>query len=335
MATSNATSIVFLDDFDVIKKSERCKTHTFNGAIIAYENNMFTTNPKDVENAKIYNVYRNSNVAGYPCSISIKEINIHGDCIRYLNDVYIDCGKEDPRLFVFNNELYMSYNALVVESNTLKTVNVMYDKLEFDGNNFAISNDENCKEKLINYGHNNIYNSIWEKNWIFFQHKGKLCFVYSFLPFLIVDKDNNEIKKQDWRHPMQMTKFIQRSTTTKYRNDRLWFNMFNNTDISFHIRGGCPPVMVNDTYFFFAHTRAMPEVKYNIIVLITDIDLNVLGYSNILDINIDYPHNILFPTGAIYDTKSSTWFISCGLNDCEQVLVRIPHELVMQKIYYL
>jgi predicted GH43/DUF377 family glycosyl hydrolase len=264
----------------------------------------------------------------------VKEIDYEGKLVSKMNDVYTNDGKEDPRLFVMNNNLYLSYNQVILKNQDIPkidSVKVRYDMLMYDGNSFT--SDMTGLQIPFKYNVNSCQE--WEKNWIFFENDGTECFVYSFVPFIVVNIHGELIRNQNWMHPMIERKQRERSCVPRYRPDTKWYNMENNSEISFHIRGGCPPVRLEDDLYFFVHTRCMPETLYNMMVIVVDKNLRLKGYSDIFDVKTETPHKILFPMGAVYDMSSSTWYISCGLDDQEQVIIRIQHEFLLGKINYI
>lgn len=127
-------------------------------------------------------------------------------------------GREDPRLFVFRGRLHVAYSG-VVGGSQIRHTNVLYARI-----------DEDLRVEQI-YSPQFAGRNLWEKNWSFFEHAGRLYAVYSFAPHavLAVDGDRAEVA---YRTPTRAP----------------WV-------LGTEIRGGASPVRVGDEWWCFFHSR--------------------------------------------------------------------------------
>jgi hypothetical protein len=75
----------------------------------------------------------------------------------------------------------------------------------------------------------------------------------------------------------------------------------------------------------------MPHAQYNMIVIVLNDNMDLWGFTEPFE---NDGHRIMYPMGAVMVRDELTWYISCGLNDVDQVIVKLPHELLLQKIIY-
>lgn len=227
---------------------------------------------------------------------------------------------EDPRLFVFKNELYCMYitASLPLQTDKKPCASVGICKLN---NKYDVVNNW-----LLPYGNNlqsdgSPLKSICylpkgnEKNWSFFEYENDLYLIYSINPHKVlkVDLSNSTLKEvgdttfyPEWRHG--------------------------------ELRGGSCPIKVNDEYFGFFHSsfrykndkifphpiyvmgmygfEAKPPFKVTKIskapILFGDIHGHIWSTA------------VVFPCGAIYD--KGKWLVSYGYNDYASKIVEIKHE---------
>lgn len=124
-------------------------------------------------------------------------------------------GCEDPRLFVYQNRLHLSYSGVETRDGTW-IVNMLYCRLDDD---YQVE-----QHFPLRYEHR----QNWEKNWQFFQHQQNLYCVYTIAPHVILkvrDEQASFYNQVNW--PV------------------LWKSGF--------LRGGAPPVRVGDEYYSFFH----------------------------------------------------------------------------------
>lgn len=317
-----------IPDVNIIERTPICLKHTFNGTLVA-DQGKYSPVVDDISKCRIINIYRNSVEPAPPCNISAKEITISGKIADHTSSkhIYINEFREDPRVFTYDNQLYISYNKVYLcDKGFVKSVKVFYTKLNKD-----LTPDP---EELTFP----IPTNLWEKNWLFFEYNNQLCMIYSIYPLRIYNSSGLVIKDMDWLHPYD--KAVQVDTITKrYLNknisDLKTFTkssaLFYKQGFTFDIRGGAPPVYLDTEgmYYLFAHSREMPGAKYDMIVVVLDSNLNIYGVTNPLKIA---DKRIIYPSGALYDKKTSTWYISCGIDDIEQSLISMTHEFLKSKI---
>ena len=127
-------------------------------------------------------------------------------------------GREDPRLFLHNGSLMLSYTGVTKsQANSLAT-HQMYAVLNDDFNAIACYNPA--------YKHR----AAWEKNWVFFSHRGSLYAIYSISPHVILKIDGNEAQEY-----------------VRTPNEFQWTGG--------HLRGGAAPVLHNGYFYHWYHGR--------------------------------------------------------------------------------
>lgn len=92
------------------------------------------------------------------------------------------------------------------------------------------------------------------------------------------------------------------------------------------LRGGAPPVRLNDTLWLFVHSHL-----YTTYVITLDaLSYAVTGYT-LYAFNL-YSGPVTFVCGAVFDVGDHSWLLSAGLDDVKVELARIPHALVAAAI---
>lgn len=314
-------------DVNIIERTPICLKHTFNGTLVAHQGK-YSNVVDDISKCRIINIYRNSLEPAPLCNLTSKEITVTGKIAdpTASKHIYINEYKEDPRVFTFKDQLYISYNKVHLgDKGYVTDVKVFYSRLNKD-----LTPDP---EELTLP----IPTNLWEKNWLYFQHNDELCMIYSIYPLRVYSSQGHVIKDMDWIHPYD--KDVQTDNITKrfinknmvdLKQFRRASALFYKQGFTFDIRGGAPPVYVEDMYYLFAHSREMPGAKYDMIVVVLDSNLNIYGATYPLKIADD--KRIIYPSGALYDRKTSTWYISCGIDDIEQSLISMTHEFLKSKI---
>lgn len=324
-----------MDSF-IIERTENCLHHAFNGTLIALENGQYSHLIDCLDNTKILNIYRNSVKPKSPCNISGKYIKCNGqvDMNEACFDIFHEECNEDPRVFVFNNDLYISYNKVEFADenyNNINKVTVVYRKLNQTSDNPLTADPEELTFPIAKL-------NKWEKNWCFFGHNDTLHVAYSLYPLVVFDSTGTCVKRCEWSHPYDVYKRFQ-------HNPRIYMNMdmnvlksfrsanelFIHQKYEFDIRGGTSLVKYDDKYYAFAHTREMPTAQYKMIVIVLNGNLDLWGFTDPFE---NDGNRIMYPMGVVMVRDELTWYISCGLNDVDQVIVKLPHELLLQKIIY-
>jgi hypothetical protein len=145
-------------------------------------------------------------------------------------------------------------------------------------------------ELFIEVGNNSLSSMGWEKNWLFFEHHQELCFIYSLCPFIVWNSNKKLKHHQVW-----------------HWNEKV------------HLRGGTSPILVDNNYYIFAHTKCEYNF-YRIVILQFDLNLNLKKRSKILDTLNRF--QIVFPTGVIFVINEQTFYLTCGVEDREQYIVQ-------------
>ena len=237
-----------------IIESNKC---SFNGGWIVKKNGRFESVVDDLNDCELLNIFRYSNdPLGYS-TIAVKSVSIEGR-LQEFKGIVIE-NHEDPRIFVYKDELYFSASQ-IFDVNGIKVTKIKLYKLN--------DSYKPVEEYFINVGNNNMSSLDWEKNWIFFQKDDELCFVYSLNPFIIFNS-NKELKMwQEWR----------------------WIDHV-------HLRGGSNPVFIENNFYMFAHIKTH-DYKYRMIIMQFNDKLLLIKRSNILDtlgnFDIVFPMGLIF-----------------------------------------
>lgn len=127
-------------------------------------------------------------------------------------------GREDPRLFIYNSRLHISYTG-VVGGTRIRHTNVLYARL---------SNSLQVEQIFFpRYAQR----SHWEKNWQFFEWDKKLYATYTVAPHKILRIEGENA-----------TVAYETSTAAPW-------------NLGTEMRGGASPVKVGDEYYSFFHSR--------------------------------------------------------------------------------
>lgn len=137
--------------------------------------------------------------------------------LNHLGHPRASVGQEDPRLFEFQGKLHVSFTGVERVNGAIST-NVLYARL---------TDDFRVEEVFapVYYGRRK-----WEKNWTFFEWEGVLLAVYSIAPHVLLHIRGNQA------YPFAET-----------RTELPWSGG--------HLRGGCPPIRVGDTFYHWFHGR--------------------------------------------------------------------------------
>lgn len=315
--------------------------HTFNGTLVVIEDDKPRMVVDDISSSscQLINIYRNSRESHPPCSISVKKISTSGNVVNSYEayHLFLDDYREDPRAFIYQDKLYISYNVLFFakpsQPSPISSIKVAYSPLTLHEGQF----------KTIKTIHISYDKKDFEKNWLFLDYKGEMCFIYTLYPLKIVNEIGNVIKEKKWLHPYdEDARRREKVMPTWQKNVRKarqftsgskWFS--TSQDFDFDIRGGATPVLYDNLYYLFAHSREIPGEIYRMIVLIINMDLDIVGFSypfDMKEIGLSNTERIIYPSGAVFDKKTKTWYVSCGLGDHSQILVKITHEFLCKKI---
>jgi len=210
---------------------------------------------------------------------------------------------EDPRLFVFDNELYISYtDGYQMGQAKINPVTLQAEE------SFYL--DKPVKGRT-------------EKNWIFFEHNGKLMAVYNTAPHVVFE--------------MNGSKFEQKYST-QFPNDWKWGE----------IRGGTSPVKTGKHFISFFHSandilyKGMSGRQYFMGAYMFEaeppftpvaISKEPLITGEIINDSIPRLSNkifVVFPGGAI--RKKDSWLVSFGYNDLECRMISVRDSVLQDNL---
>ena len=216
---------------------------------------------------------------------------------------------EDARLFWHRGRLYCAYT----EGQYWQRPWIAVQKL-------ALLRDDWTIEDVytIGYGENSI---TQEKNWMFFSHDDQLHFVYSINPHIVVVLDDQMEVVKEYR-------------TFDVRSPDL--------------RGGTPPVRVDDHYVTFPHFHERHPTRrrrYGFSMLwfearppfaVRHVSGPIIRASDEDPTlpNLMYPHwepLVVFPCGALY--SDGLWTVVAGINDSSDAIFEIdPHAAFLRRL---
>jgi hypothetical protein len=311
----------------VIPRTSNCLEYTFNGSIMALDNRGIFSNciiDNGNDDIVLVNVYRNSHNQGSPCNISCKVMSVEGELSSppVYHDITIDSNMEDPRLFVYDEKLLVSYNHVHFDDkDNIDRVEVKVGE---------ITQDFKIKDYDIHF---DIVTKPWEKNWLFFEHGDNgLYMIYQLYPTIIIIDSKGHKHIQSWRHQMDM---VQKQFIKSFHHISRFFNpkdlFYNRYDME--IRGGAHPVLVDGHQYLFAHTREQNGRLYRmLVVVLRENDMKLYAYTNPITIPGYEKAKIIYPMGAVFHNNKKTWYVSCGLEDKDQMLITIPHEDILHRL---
>jgi len=226
-------------------------------------------------------------------------LNLHSDLSGYHKGFHV----EDPRLFIFNNELYLSYT----DGYQMAQAKINHETLQAE-ESFYIDK---------------IYPQRTEKNWTFFEDKGKLLAIY--------DISKNEIFEMNGSSHTPLTKL----------EDKIKWDFGD-------IRGGTSPIKVDDKFVAFFHSSTAIRFKgkegrqYHMGCYEFDAEYpyTVRSVSKEPIISGEFiPENIprlsnkiyvVFPSGTIKTTDG--FKVSFGYNDYQCRYVEVSNELLRNNL---
>lgn len=287
-----------------IEKMRSCGKYSFNGGIILYdtEKNKWCNKTHNIDKCVIYNISRScNNDKNTKNCIKYKTINLYGDMLTISKNIFNDGSREDPRVFIIDDNLYISYSFLYFyPDNRIKAIKIKYCQL---------SNFKPYDEIHLDIGNNSIHKihkkSFYEKNWLFGQLNGIRYLIYTLFPLVIYDLGKKEeIINCNWLHRLKH---------------------------KFNIRAGAPGVIVDNKLWIWGHTHEdIPDSNYYPILIVLDKNLKMYAYTD--PIIIDKKIRIIYPVGAVFLENEMKWIISCGYEDREQILIHIQHQTILNNL---
>jgi predicted GH43/DUF377 family glycosyl hydrolase len=210
-------------------------------------------------------------------------------------------GREDPRFFVYQNRLHISFVGVEKTANETRC-HMLYLRL-FD----------NLHVERVFHPAYSMRQWPMEKNWVYFEHDGQLLAVYSIAPthkILRIDGDT--------AYPFMETPF-----------HPAWEGG--------HLRGGASPVRVGNEYFCWAHGRreGRPSVyclgAYSFEAKPPFRPLRYTPTPLVWADERDKPPalnwtTVIYPSGCILE--NGKWLVSCGINDFASEVLAFDHSEV-------
>lgn len=217
-----------------------------------------------------------------PIEGTSKVLTLHSDLRGYVKTYHV----EDPRLFIYNDDLYLSY-----------TDGYQMAQAKIDAETLTASESFYLDKTGL---------QPTEKNWLFFEHEEKLYCLYDIPRHRIFEMNSSqwkEVYKTSFRSEWKYGTI--RGGTTPYRIGDLFISFFHSSkDIKY--RG-----MDGKQYYMGAYTfEAKPPFKP------VSITARPIIAGEIIDDSISRLSNkifVVFPSGVI--RKGTSWFVSFGYND--------------------
>lgn len=230
-------------------------------------------------------------------ALTLKKVN--GSTITYAKGFHV----EDPRLFVFNNQLYLSYT----DGYQMAQARINPDTLHAEESFYLLKPDENRTEK----------------NWTFFEHDMKLHCVYDINNHIVWTMDGNHKDKEystsfqhDWKYGD-----IKGGTPPIRIGDK--FISFFHSTLQMRIRNRDGRQYFMGAYTFEAQAPFKP----------LQISVEPFISGELINNNIPRLNNnifVVFPSGVI--RKENSFVVSLGYNDLECRFVEISDSQVEQNM---
>jgi hypothetical protein len=139
----------------------------------------------------------------------------------------------------------------------------------------------------------------YEKNWGFFSVASHLFVLYSVQPFVVYNVTTAPVKLTDVEWSL------------------------GSVDVS--MRGGAPPVLVDDHWYAFVHTH---NVRYStFVVQFSNFDFQPIAVS-MAPVMLT-SSDLVFACGALFVTVERAWYVSLGVDDRFMQIVKISHANIL------
>jgi predicted GH43/DUF377 family glycosyl hydrolase len=277
----------------------------FNSSIIAYDTSTKKWTPMfNKSTCTLYMAYRHQR-DGHS-SVWIGELSLTHQKIMNAKQILVDphIHYEDPRLFTFQNELYVSYSFFGSETEKdwdviTKTIRIGMTRIRKAADGFE------CGPTYVPPFGNNAKPIGVEKNWGFFEKGKELHCLYSISPFVIFKYD------------------MAANTCRLVRTSK--------TKANLSLRGGTPPLYINKQFVAFIHCSDYLSYRFdmtfdsNQFTLKSIGDFPALSAIQILKKGTQYmnQNGILFPCGAVYDTVNKQYIVAMGYDDKENMIAYV------------
>ncbi len=245
----------------------------------------------------ILHAFRVSNTKWHQSSIIFAFINSTGanllHCQNYHQDN--DNSYEDPRLFQWNNKIYVMY----VHINPYQLAKYTKLLLKIDEINIDIEHSQVTTSCSYTPPFNKNLEIGPEKNWSFWESpSGKLICQYS---------------------PGHLLEWTTLESTPRE---------LSNTPLPYNLRGGAPGMIYNDKVYCFCHS---PNTMNLGLVVYTNTDNPTpIGIAKDIIKESDYEGAFFYVCGAIIDGK--TWRLTGGMTDAACAIIELDADDIDSKI---
>ena len=153
----------------------------------------------------------------------------------------------------------------------------------------------------------------WEKNWLFFENKNDLYFIYSTTPNLIIYKctDFNQLTFKETVNTLNIF-------SSDLPQDQLYFTQNITTG------GSTNPIFIKEynCFVYLIHTKIYAQRKYNHYLVGLDLDLKLTFLNPIPFISANVGYSLMFITTMVKNQNDI--IISGGVEDNQNFIWQIP-----------
>ena len=235
-----------------------------------------------------------------------QSLNIIEEKERFITGYNTIAKFEDYRIFTFNQKNF--YSVSYIDENFNTKVSILDENFKFLG-------DVKIKDRSLNTA----WDKVWEKNWLFFEYKKELYFIYSTTPRYVVykciDFDNlvfetNINIKWEFNGP----------------NDDLYFGNIVNTG------GSTNPVYLKEknVYLYLIHTKSYEKRKYNHYFVVLDENLKPIKFCERPVVNEYMDEHLAFVSSLIIEDNYI--ILSGGVEDNKNFIWQLSKDFVFNKI---
>lgn len=256
-------------------------------------------NPSIVEGSEVM-TYRFHPAAGWKTRIAIAAAGVTSSL--KLPEQFDDFSHEDARLFQFRDKLHLSLVLAIFEHGLLRCI-VAYGEL------VKKDDDWTLKEIIVpEFGQNN-----WggmEKNWGFFEHKGRLMALYESSPEqIVIELDEKKVLKIH-RSPPPKWAFGEMRGGAMIEHNGQWLRFFHSHTTQGHRNS-----------WVYAMGAAIMESKPPFSTVAISQFPILSGNEAWHPTCRHWKQNVIFP-GGLKNGKNG-WSVAVGLNDCRCAVVEI------------
>lgn len=235
----------------------------------------------------------------YPIKESNKVLNLYSDLHGYSKGYHV----EDPRLFIYNDELYISY----CDGYQMAQAKINHETLEAS-DSFYINKPSKSRT---------------EKNWTFFQHKENLYSVYSINPHVIFQMNGSNFEKKFETSFKSQWKWGELRGGTSPIKTKDGYLSFFHSSIDMPNNGR--------QYFVGAYLFDL-QPPFSVIAISQDPIIAGEFVSESIP-RLSSKIFVVFPGGVI--ENKSGYNISFGYNDYQARIVHVSNELLKQNMVFI